>query len=144
MVTKKTISNYLDSFQYAATSNFGKTRVAFKRRAIPTPSHNCIQYHQYPFLESSKPNSNIYERNLEIQVRPGPKTHISSHLIEATIAIHSDVSITLCWKSCSISTKNQSNCLHWKLIKIDSEFQKHKNATWYPCVYSSTFTPKMD
>lgn len=33
--------NNLDSFQYAATSNFGKTRVAFSKRAIPTPSQNC-------------------------------------------------------------------------------------------------------
>lgn len=31
---------YLDSFQYAATSNFGKTRVAFNKRAMPTPSQN--------------------------------------------------------------------------------------------------------
>lgn len=40
-VEKETVMNYLDSFQYAATSNFGKTKVAFNRRAMPTPSHNC-------------------------------------------------------------------------------------------------------
>lgn len=40
-VKKEIVMNYLDSFQYAATSNFGKTRVAFNSRAMPTPSHNC-------------------------------------------------------------------------------------------------------
>lgn len=33
--------SHLDSFQYAATSNLGKTRVAFSNRAMPTPSQNC-------------------------------------------------------------------------------------------------------
>lgn len=40
-VKKEIVMKYLDSFQYAATSNFGKTKVAFNSRAIPTPSHNC-------------------------------------------------------------------------------------------------------
>lgn len=38
---KDIVINYLDSFQYAATSNLGRTRVAFNSRAMPTPSHNC-------------------------------------------------------------------------------------------------------
>ncbi|RDY12298.1 hypothetical protein CR513_02935, partial [Mucuna pruriens] len=32
--------NCLVSFQYEATSNLGRTRVAFNRRAMPTPSQN--------------------------------------------------------------------------------------------------------
>ena len=42
--------DYLDSFQYAATSNLGKTRVAFSKRAMPTPSQNCNHHKQCPFL----------------------------------------------------------------------------------------------
>lgn len=42
--------DYLDSFQYAATSNFGKTRVAFSKRAMPTPSQNCNHHKQCPYL----------------------------------------------------------------------------------------------
>lgn len=46
--------DHLDSFQYAATSNFGKTKVAFSKRAIPTPSQNCPHHEKYLTLVQTK------------------------------------------------------------------------------------------
>ena len=46
--------DYLDSFQYEATSNFGNTKVAFSKRAIPTPSQNCPHMKNIKFLEQIK------------------------------------------------------------------------------------------
>lgn len=55
-------TTYLDSFQYAATSNFGRTRVAFSKRATPTPSQNCINCQQYQtgICKSQSEISNIH------------------------------------------------------------------------------------
>lgn len=105
-------TTYLDSFQYAATSNFGRTRVAFSKRATPTPSHNCINCQQGTiFSKTAIEINNIRQQSESHNQKYLIYTHISPHLIEATIAIHTDISITLRWESCRISTKNQCNCL---------------------------------
>lgn len=44
---EQTNGDYLDSFQYAAASNFGNTNVAFNKRAMPTPSQNCKHHKQF-------------------------------------------------------------------------------------------------